>query len=325
MAQYPSQRRDDSRLMTVNRSSGALGHFRVSDLPDLLRPDTLVVVNNSRVRRARVMAETEHGGEVEFLFLSPLEDRSLWKVITSKASRQKPGRLYRFPGGSQGSIEAVEGEFRLLRLDQPLQESWFEQHGAVPLPPYIKRDAEAEDIGRYQTAYARIAGSAAAPTAGLHFTPELLDRVREASAGIVEVTLHVGLGTFAPVRVEDIHAHEMHSEECEVSPETAARVREVKDSGGRILAIGTTSVRTLESAGRDGMPSDGRFATNLYITPGFEFRTVDMMFTNFHTPRSTLLMMVSAFAGYDLIMKAYREAVNREYRFFSYGDAMIMI
>jgi S-adenosylmethionine:tRNA ribosyltransferase-isomerase len=325
IAQYPSQRRGESRLMVVDRSAGSVSHHMLRELPDLLTRDTLMVFNNTRVRRARLFGTTEHGGEVEFLLIERL-DETTWKTLTSKTKRQKPGRRYRFPDGVRGEITGAEGKFRHLRFTPPVDESYLQKWGKVPLPPYIKREATSQDEERYQTVFAEHTGSVAAPTAGLHFTPEILAELEERGIQRSEVTLHVGIGTFAPIRSDEVEEHRMHAEQYEIPRTTAERVNEFKFASGHICAVGTTSVRTLESAtNSSGEVVPGPGETDLYIYPGYRFKTVDTMLTNFHTPESSLLVMVSAFAGKDLIDEAYRTAVEQRYRFFSYGDAMLIV
>ncbi len=325
VAQYPSERRGESRLMTVRRASGAFDHGTVSMLPDLLERGTLMVFNDSRVRRARLKGRVKGtGGAVEFLLLKPLED-GRWKVLTDRSRRQRPGKVYLFPEGLEAVAEGGESGDRVFRFSFPVTEDYLERNGHVPLPPYIRREDVAADSERYQTVYARKVGSSAAPTAGLHFTEELLGKLDARGIERRFVTLHVGLGTFLPVRTENIEDHRMHEEEFEIGRETAEDVNRAKREGRPVLAVGTTSLRVLESAwDGDGLRS-GPGSTSVFIYPGYRFRCVDRLFTNFHTPESTLLMLVSAFAGKDLVFRAYREAVEKGYRFFSYGDAMLIV
>ena len=325
IAQHPSQRRDEARLMVVNRSDGSVAHRRLSDLPGLLPADSLLVLNNTRVRKARLFGTTEHGGSVEFLLLDRL-DASTWKTLASKSKRQKRGRRYSFPDGVEGEITAEEGQFRHLRFTPAINEEYLQTWGRIPLPPYIRREATEEDEQRYQTVFADRTGSVAAPTAGLHFTPAIFEELEQRGIERAEVTLHVGIGTFSPIRTEKVEQHRMHSEHYEVPESTAEAVNLVRSRDRQVCAVGTTSVRTLESAADEaGNLQSGEGHTDLYIYPGYRFRVVDAMLTNFHTPESSLLVMVSAFAGKELIDRAYREAVRHRYRFFSYGDAMLIL
>jgi S-adenosylmethionine:tRNA ribosyltransferase-isomerase len=262
---------------------------------------------------------------VEFLLLDQLDDHT-WRTMVRRAKRRRPGSYYRFPGGRDGAITGTDGEFRLLRFDTPIDDPWLDVHGHIPLPPYIKRGDTAADSDRYQTIYAAITGSSAAPTAGLHFTAGLLTELENRGMETAFLTLHVGLGTFLPVRAENVEDHLMHEERYFLSEETAAKIEAAKAAGRKILAVGTTSVRTLESAwDKDtGRLRRGEGATSIFIYPGYTFKVVDALFTNFHTPESTLLMLVSAFADTTLIRRAYAEAIRENYRFFSYGDAMLI-
>jgi len=325
VAQFPSERRGSSRLMTVHRTSGAFAHGTVSLLPELLEPGTLMVFNDSKVRRARILGRAkDSGGAVEFLLLKPL-DGGRWKVLTDRSRRHRPGKTYLFPEGLEAAAEGRESGEWVFRFSFPVTEDYLERNGHVPLPPYIRREDGAEDSELYQTVYARKPGSSAAPTAGLHFTEELLEKL--AARGIERrfVTLHVGLGTFLPVRTENVEDHRMHEEEFEIGSETAEAVSRAKREGRKVIAVGTTSLRVLESAWNGAGLREGPGATSIFIYPGYRFRCVDGLFTNFHTPESTLLMLVSAFAGKDLVFRAYREAVEKGYRFFSYGDAMLIV
>jgi len=332
IAQYPGERRDSSRLLVLERQSGKRTHSVVSELPRFLEEESLIVFNDTRVRRARIYAEREDsGGRVEFLLLHP-DEAGFWLTVTSKSRKQKPGMNYLFPGGVRGTIAGEKDGNKLVSFSEPVTDSYLERYGKVPLPPYIRREDEPEDAERYQTVYGKHVGSVAAPTAGLHFTEDLLGRLRGAGHEIAFVTLHVGLGTFAPVRTEDVEAHRMHSERFSVSAETAEKVRAAKVNRRNVVAVGTTSVRTLESlahsnirAGRTAWElQPGSYQTDIFIYPGFQFQLIDTMFTNFHTPESTLLMLACAFGGTDLVLESYREAVQERYRFFSYGDAMLI-
>lgn len=331
IAQHPSGVRGQDKLMKLGRNDGSVEDHMMDDLPDLIEPNTLMVFNNSRVRRARVYGVKESTGrEIEFMFLNQIDKECrVWNVMVKNAKKQKAGMTYRFPDGSIGEIIEIEGnkgtEFRALQFDFVIDEAWFEKNGHIPLPPYIRREDTEEDSERYQNVYSREVGSAACPTAGLHFTPEMLERLKEKGIEMEFVTLHVGLGTFLPVREDNIEDHKMHTEYYTVTQEVADKINKAKKEGRPILAVGTTSVRTLESASEDdGIVIPGTRGTHIFMYPGYKFKVVDQMFTNFHTPESTLIMLVSAFAGKENIMNAYKHAVDKRYRFFSYGDCMLI-
>ena len=340
IAQHPSGVRGQDKLMLLNRATGEIAHYMMDDLPSLIEPGTLMVFNNSRVRRARVYGIKESTGrETEFMFLNTIDKECcVWNTMVKSAKKQKPGMKYTFPDGTVAEIVVHEGnagtEFRALKFDFAIDEDWFERNGHIPLPPYIKRGDTDEDSERYQNVYATDTGSAACPTAGLHFTEEMLARLDAAGIERRFVTLHVGLGTFLPVREENIENHIMHEEWYTVPPETAEAVNRAKKEGRPVLAVGTTSVRTLESAAaavdeeaqeaRREWVRAGTSSTRIFMYPGYKFRVVDKMFTNFHTPESTLIMLVSAFAGRENILNAYKTAVENRYRFFSYGDCMFI-
>jgi S-adenosylmethionine:tRNA ribosyltransferase-isomerase len=331
IAQYPPSKRGQSRLMVMNREKGSLEHMMVSDMPGILEKGTLMVFNNSRVRRARLFGIAEaSGAKAEFLLVKKVDPLS-WLVLSKRSKRQKPGNRYVFDDARAEIQSAAEGNL-LLRFDQPIDDAWLDVHGHIPLPPYIRRGDSEDDATRYQTVYAREHGSAAAPTAGLHFTEELLSELESAGMETVFLTLHVGLGTFLPVRTENVEEHKMHEETYSISEETACRIEKAKAEGRKILAVGTTSARTLESAWIEdnSMPCGGRFrrgegVTSIFIYPGYTFKAVDCLFTNFHTPGSTLLMLVSALAGREFILESYKEAIKKGYRFFSYGDACLIL
>jgi S-adenosylmethionine:tRNA ribosyltransferase-isomerase len=331
--------------MVLDRGNRSLRHAMVEDLPDILDPaiigsESLLVFNNSKVRKARLMGISEEtGAAVEFLLVKKIDDYT-WTAMVKRAKRRRPGSRYVFGGENIAEITAAaadsaEGEFRMLRFEKPADDPWLETWGHMPLPPYIKRKDTPLDGERYQTVYARFPGSSAAPTAGLHFTEEILSRLAGKGIESAFVTLHVGLGTFLPVRSENIEDHVMHEESCSIDEENAAKIERAKAEGKRIIAVGTTSVRTLETAWREGQGSfcRGEGSSSIFIYPGYRFKAVDSLFTNFHTPRSTLLMLVSAFAeakggassGRDFILQSYAEAVREGYRFFSYGDAMLIL
>lgn len=328
IAQRPSGERGNDKLMFLNKTTGQVEHHKMEDLVDLVAPGTLMIFNDSRVRRSRCYGiKTTSGREQEFMFLNPIGDGSSWNTMVKGAKKVKVGNEYKFTDGSIGVISEVsEGsEFRTIKFDKPLDEAWFERNGHIPLPPYIRREDDDTDSERYQTVYARETGSAAAPTAGLHFTESLLQKLKDKGIELAWVTLHVGLGTFLPVREDNIEDHKMHTEYYTVSEETAAKVAKAKAEGRPVLAVGTTSVRTLESASdENGRLIPGTRGTNIFMYPGYKFKVVDQMFTNFHTPESTLIMLVSAFAGNENIMSAYSQAVENKYRFFSYGDCMLI-
>jgi S-adenosylmethionine:tRNA ribosyltransferase-isomerase len=323
IAQSPLAERDAARLLVLNRSTGKVFHSEVKELVRWIEPGTLLVLNDTRVRKARLFGTRPGGGTTEFILLAR-EGLNRWEAIAGRAGRLKRGAVIGFPEKVTGIIEVSEGESLFLRFDPPIDEAWLERNGHVPLPPYIRRPDLPADEERYQTVYARALGSAAAPTAGLHFTARLLEELRARGAGIAWVTLHVGLGTFQPIRTENIEDHRMHEELYEVPAATKALVDAAARDGRPVLAVGTTVVRTLESAwGKEGL-REGEGRTRIYITPGYEFKVVRRMFTNFHTPGSSLLVLVSAFAGTKRILDVYGEAVRQGYRFFSYGDAMLI-
>jgi len=320
IAQHPGTQRADSRLLHVARDS--LVDLRFSDLPGLLAPGDLLVFNDTRVLHARLHGTKDTGGRVEALVERVVgEHEALVQLRASKPP--KPGTRLRW-STSGATVLAREGEFWRLRFDDPVHEC-LRREGALPLPPYIDRAPESADEERYQTVYAREPGSVAAPTAGLHFDEAMLERLRLRGVRTAFVTLHVGAGTFQPVRVEDLSRHRMHAERYDVPEATARAIDETRAQGARIVAVGTTSLRTLESAADDhGRVLPGSGETSLFVTPGYRFRVVERLLTNFHLPRSTLLMLVSAFAGVDRVRAAYAHAVSRRYRFFSYGDAMLL-
>ncbi len=330
IAQYPSSERGCDRLMLLDRYTGEFSDHMVSDFPSLLDPDSVIVVNNSKVRKARTFATSESGGNVEFLFLSENNDGS-WNCMVSKAKRQRVGKKYSFTlddGRVYTSATILSDNHdgtKRVGFDRAIGSEFFSLLGHVPLPPYIKREDEFSDEKRYQTVYAKKEGSVASPTAGLHFTPELLSEIRDRGVGIYEVTLHVGSGTFLPVRTENIEDHHMHTEHFEIDDETFEALNRAKKDGKKIVSIGTTSLRTLESsADESGLLKRKEGNTDIFIHPGYEFKFVDSLFTNFHTPESTLLMLVSAMAGKENIFRAYEHAIKERYRFFSYGDAMFI-
>lgn len=327
IARYPTEQRSDCRLLCVDGDSGELAHRRFPELLDLLVPGDLVVFNDTRVIPARLHGRKASGGRIEMLLERPLDaQRGLAHIRASKSP--KPGTKLEFEGGIHALVEGRRDALFELRFlgETPLIEL-LERHGHMPLPPYITREDELSDRERYQTVYARRDGAVAAPTAGLHFDEPLLEAMRAKGIETAFVTLHVGAGTFQPVRAEDIREHHMHSEWIEVSETVSEQVRAAKARGNRIVAVGTTSVRCLESAclkSRDGEIAPFSGETDIFIYPGYQWRCVDALVTNFHLPESTLLMLVSSFAGYDNVMRAYQAAVEARYSFFSYGDAMLL-
>jgi S-adenosylmethionine:tRNA ribosyltransferase-isomerase len=323
IAQHPLPERGASRLLCLDGPSGEVRDRLFADLPALLRAGDLLVFNDTQVMRARLFGRKATGGQVEILIerlLAPEE--ALAQVRASKSP--KPGTDVLLPGGEVLRVQGRDGDLFRLRSLGDRFEALMERHGHMPLPPYIQRPDEAADLARYQTVYARRPGAVAAPTAGLHFDEAMLERLAEAGVGTVHITLHVGAGTFQPVRVSRIDEHEMHAEWLEVDEAACARIRAARAAGGRVVAVGTTSVRSLETAAAAGSIVPFRGDSRLFIRPGYRFQVVDAMITNFHLPESTLLMLVSAFAGYEAIMAAYRHAVAERYRFFSYGDAMFL-
>jgi S-adenosylmethionine:tRNA ribosyltransferase-isomerase len=325
IAQEPVEPRDASRLLAVRGDESR--HLRFADLPDLLEPGDLLVLNDTRVIPARLVGTKETGGRCEVLLLEPVDEpRARWRAIGQASKPMRAGQRLTF-GQLAARVESVETEgFLTVSFDVAgdLLDAAIEREGRIPLPPYIRRIPGEADRERYQTVVARSRGSAAAPTAGLHFTPALLSRIEARGVARAHVTLHVGPGTFLPVRVEDLREHRMHEERFEITSETARAFAECRARGGRVVAVGTTVVRALESSCDGPALRTGPGRTALFITPGHRFRAVDALVTNFHLPRSTLLVLVCAFAGRDRVLAAYREAVRERYRFFSYGDAMFL-
>ncbi|MBP3521870.1 MAG: tRNA preQ1(34) S-adenosylmethionine ribosyltransferase-isomerase QueA [Oscillospiraceae bacterium] len=327
IAQTPLAQRDGSRLMLLDKMTGAVQHRHFYELPQFLKPGDCLVLNDSRVLPARLLGKREpSGGAVEVLLLVDKGEKR-WECLVRPGRKLHPGQKIVFGDGSLLNAEVMEELPGGNRIVEFYYEGIFleilEQLGKMPLPPYIKE--ELNDPERYQTVYSRAVGSAAAPTAGLHFTKELLRQVEEMGVKVCYVTLHVGLGTFRPVKEEDPLDHEMHSEYCMISAETAATINETKRKGGRVICVGTTSCRTVESwAGEDGTLKESAGWTSIYIYPGYRFKVLDGLVTNFHLPESTLIMLVSALAGREHILAAYDEAVRERYRFFSFGDAMFI-
>jgi S-adenosylmethionine:tRNA ribosyltransferase-isomerase len=325
IAQFPPEQRGNSRLLAMDCNSGEVSDLQFSDLPDLLNSGDLLVFNDTRVIPARLFGHKETGGKVEILLERILDDqRMLAQVRASKTP--KPGSVIHLQEGI--NLELNERQDDMFVLDVIGEMSVLQvmqQVGHMPLPPYIQRDDDIEDAERYQTVYAKKTGAVAAPTAGLHFTDKLLQEITDQGIESVFVTLHVGAGTFQPVRVDNIEEHQMHSEYLEVSADVCEKVKQCKTNGGRVIAVGTTAVRCLETAVQSGEIKSYQGETDIFIYPGYEFKIVDGLITNFHLSESTLLMLVSAFAGRDNIMNAYQHAIKQHYRFFSYGDAMFIL
>ena len=322
IAQFPPEVRGESRLLCVDGGSGHLLDSHFSDLPDLLQPGDLLVFNNTRVMKARLYGRKQTGGKVEVLIERIIDDHNA--IAHLKASKSpKAGALLNI-GDADVRVTGRAGALFTLWSPHLSFTELMKDRGHMPLPPYISREDADADRERYQTVYAEHEGAVAAPTAGLHFTPQIMNQLQEVGVEFAWVTLHVGAGTFQPVRVDDLSRHVMHKEWLEVSPQVCDQVEAAKARGGRVVAVGTTSVRALETASAGGKCEPYTGDTQLFITPGFQFHVVDMLLTNFHLSESTLLMLVSAFAGYEEIMHAYQHAVKQQYRFFSYGDAMLI-
>jgi S-adenosylmethionine:tRNA ribosyltransferase-isomerase len=326
IAQTPAEPRDSSRLLVLHRSSGDLEHKTFRDIKSYFKAGDLLVLNQTRVIPARIFAKKETGGKVELLLLRR-RDVLTWKALVGGKGLRVGKKMFIEVDGIASKVEAeiieiLDGSERLVKFSEPI-EPYFSKVGNIPLPPYIHE--KLSDPERYQTVFSKDVGSAAAPTAGLHFTPQLLDEIQAFGVRIAYVTLHVGLDTFAPVTEENPEEHKIHSEWCELSQETAHVINETKRNGGRVIAVGTTSVRTLESAAAQTAVTQFMGATSIYILPGYQFKVVDAMITNFHLPKSTLIMLVSAFAGREQILSAYETAIKEGYRFYSFGDAMLIL
>lgn len=327
IAQTPLEQRDSSRLLVLNRAEDTLAHRNFSDVIEYLRPGDCLVMNNSRVLPARLLGKRLPGGGAAEVLLLQDKGNKVWECLVRPGKKLQQGAKISFGEGLLTATveEVLDSGNRLVRFDyEGIFLELLERLGKMPLPPYIKE--ELQDAERYQTVYSKINGSAAAPTAGLHFTKELLRKIEEKGIRLAYVTLHVGLGTFRPVQVDDVTNHHMHSEFCMIDAQTAALLNETKACGGRIVCVGTTSCRTLESlADETGRFTESSAWTDIFIYPGYHFKAMDALITNFHLPESTLIMLVSAFAGYDPVMNAYHEAVKERYRFFSFGDAMLIV
>jgi len=328
IAQYPTRERDSSRLMVLSRATGEISHRGFRDIKEYLRSGDLLVLNDTRVLPARLVGRKATGGKAELLLIEKLPPahagREVWRCMVKPSKGAHPGSRFFFEHGTEAVVlESGAGSFRVCEFTSQLD---MGKIGRVPLPPYIRRDAEDEDRARYQTVFAESDGAVAAPTAGLHFTEALLDEIRDAGVEVLRITLHTGPGTFMPVRVKDISTHTMMQESYSISEDVFAAIRKAKQEGRRVVAVGTTSTRALEAAAQKGFEGPVLSgATSLFIYPGYSFKVVDCLLTNFHLPGSTLIMLVSAFAGTSRIMDAYAEAVKERYRFFSYGDAMLII
>jgi S-adenosylmethionine:tRNA ribosyltransferase-isomerase len=328
IAQYPSPQRDESQLMVLHRQSGAIEHRTFRDISDYLLPGDLLVMNNTRVISARLIGKKETGGKIEILLIPSWNGtKGEWEVVIKGSRRVRPGGRIQFEQGFYGEMKEVkDGRGKVSFSGQGEVMDILSKIGRIPLPPYIKRKDEPLDRERYQTVVAERDGAIAAPTAGLHFTQSLLQSLRNQGVSITFITLHVGIGTFAPVKVTNVENHQMDTEWVEIPEEAAGEIDQTRVRGGKIIAVGTTTTRTLESFsnGNRGVRS-GKQRTSLFIYPPYHFRVIDGLITNFHLPKSTLIMLVSAFAGKDLLMKAYREAIDKKYRFYSYGDAMLIL
>ena len=326
IAQTPIEQRDASRLLTLNKETGETQHHHFYDLPNFLRPGDCLVLNNSRVLPARLIGKREPGGGACEVMLLIDRGEKTWECLVRPGKKLRTGTKLSFGEGQLTAeiTEVLDNGNRLVRFHyEGIFLEVLERLGKMPLPPYIKE--ELQDSERYQTVYSKEVGSAAAPTAGLHFTKELLEKIQEMGVRVCYVTLHVGLGTFRPVKAEDINDHEMHSEYCTISAETAEIINRTKREGGRVICLGTTSCRTIESwAGEDGSMKESAGWTNIFIYPGYRFKVLDCLVTNFHLPESTLIMLISALAGREHVLAAYEEAVQERYRFFSFGDAMFI-
>lgn len=328
IAQQPAERRDAARLMTLDRSDGSVGETSIAEIAALFRSGDLLVVNDTRVIPARLTGKKESGGRVEVFLVRRLPgEAEVWNCLIKASKQPLPGSRINLPGSVVATVVARNegGDWQVAFSPGDNFSDWLDQYGSIPLPPYIRRSAEEADRERYQTVFARQRGAVAAPTAGLHFTGELLAAIRARGVEIATLTLHVGLGTFMPVRVERVSDHQMHREHYHIPEETALAVNSRKRDGQRVVALGTTTARALEhAAASNGMVKGGDGEADIFIYPGYAFRVIDALITNFHLPKSTLLMLVSAFAGKDFLFRAYEEAVRRRFRFFSYGDAMFI-
>ena len=325
IAQHPYDKRDEARLLVLNRKDKKYEHKVFKDIIDYLNPGDCLVINNTKVLPARLYGKKDTGANVEFLLLKRIEG-DFWEAMVRPGNKLRPGAKVEFGNGLLKAevLEVLEGGNRRVKFEyQGIFNEILDQIGLMPLPPYIKETLKDND--KYQTVYAKYDGSAAAPTAGLHFTEELLEKIKEKGVEVANVTLHVGIGTFRPVKVENIEDHSMHSEHYYIKQEDVNKINNAKKNGNRVIAVGTTSCRVLESvADEDGMLKEIENDTNIFIYPGYKFKCIDCLITNFHLPESTLIMLVSALAGRDFVMEAYEEAVKEKYKFFSFGDAMFI-
>jgi len=328
IAQYPSLQRGESSLMVLHRGEGVIEHRAFRDLSNYLNPGDLLVMNNTRVLPARLIGKKETGGKVEMLLIPPTNGTmGEWEVLIKGSRRVRPGARIQFGQELYGEVKEVkDGKGRIHFSSQGEAMDLLRRFGRVPLPPYIKREDEPLDRDRYQTVFASREGSIAAPTAGLHFTHDLLQSLRDQGVSIALITLHIGLGTFVPVKAPNVEDHAMEAEWVEISEQAGQQIEQTRTRGGRVIAVGTTTTRALESfSNGNGGVRSGKRMTSLFIYPPYHFEVIDGLITNFHLPKSTLIMLVSAFAGKDLLAKAYKEAIDKKYRFYSYGDAMLII
>jgi len=328
IAQYPSSQRGESSLMVLHRSQGTIEHRDFQDILDYFHPGDLLVMNNTRVLPARLIGKKETGGRCEILLIPSWNGtKGAWEVLIKGARKMKRGARIQFGEGLYGEVKEVkDGKGKICFSGQKEVMEILRKIGHIPLPPYIKREDEPLDKDRYQTIFAERDGSIAAPTAGLHFTLSLLQSLRDQGVSTTWITLHIGIGTFAPVKVKNIEDHTIGAEWIEISEETVREIEETKQRGGRVIAVGTTTTKALESfSDKEGRVKPGKNLSSLFIYPPYRFRIIDGLITNFHLPKSTLVMLASAFTGKELLMKAYGEAIERKYRFYSYGDAMLII
>jgi len=326
IAQYPKDKRSESLLLRLDRTNGKIYHHRFSEIIDFLKPGDALVLNKTKVIPARLFGTKPTGAKVEVFLLNQITDET-WECLVKPGKRLRIGNRINFSENFKGEvIDYADEGGRIIRFEWQ-GDFWniLEDFGKMPLPPYIKREAIEKDKETYQTIYAENRGSVAAPTAGLHFTRELMQKIREKGVEILEVILHIGLGTFRPVKTDKIQDHKMHREHCQITKDVAEKINKAKDEGRRIIAVGTTTTRTLESFAENSRLKSGSHWTDIFIYPGKELQIINGLITNFHMPESTLLMLVSAFAGYENIMNAYKIAVAKKYRFLSYGDAMLIL
>ncbi len=326
IARYPAKERDSSRLMILQRNSSALNETNFGNIVDWLRPNDLLVLNTTKVIPARLFGKKETGGRVEIFLVEPLKEG--WRCLLRSSKTCRKGQRIALPEGVDAEVIDRHGDqdWHVRFTGTKDFEAWLQSAGQMPIPPYLNRESEELDRRRYQTVYANEPGAVAAPTAGLHFTPELMELLQKKGVRLAKVVLHIGLGTFQPVRVKKVQEHLIHKERYLIPQETVKAIEDTRKSGGRVIAVGTTSCRTLEhSSSTAGKLKAGHGEADIFIYPGYKFKEVDALLTNFHLPESTLLMLVSAFAGTDFVLSAYKEAVKRQFRFYSYGDAMLII